>query len=104
MEERNDLNHHAAVRPSKATATGGVYDLRDDRPGGHNEYARGPARARNTHETKNMDTPVPPRPAKTPAAGNMIIPSERKEASALANVIAEYVRTGDAVKDIEQRA
>lgn len=57
-----------------------------------------------THETKNIDTPVPPRPAKAPAAGNMIIPSERKEASALANVIAKYVRTRDAVKDIEQRA
>ena len=30
---------------------------------------------RSTHETKNMDTPMAPSPANTPAAGNMIIPS-----------------------------
>ena len=28
-----------------------------------------------THETKNIDTPTPPRPVNTPAAGNVIIPS-----------------------------
>lgn len=30
---------------------------------------------RETYDTKNMDTPIPPRPAKTPAAGKIIMPS-----------------------------
>jgi hypothetical protein len=31
--------------------------------------------AENTHETKNNDTPIPPKSENTPAAGKMIIPS-----------------------------
>ncbi len=68
------LDHHAAVRARKATCTGGVDELADDCPSPL-VWLAALVRLVKTHETKNIDTPVPPRSLNTPAAGKMIMPS-----------------------------
>lgn len=53
-------------------------------------------------DTKNKETPIGPRFAKTPAEGKMIIPSARLGSERLKSRKVYKPLTADAVKNVEQ--
>jgi hypothetical protein len=72
----HNLDHHASIRTCEAASTKRKCKLRDDCSGRTNDERVGLWQFQgDTHETKNIDTPTPPRPVNTPAAGKVIIPS-----------------------------
>lgn len=75
----DDLDHHAPVGTCKSAPTKGVYQLSYNRTTPPTAFSmKEGGVVRGTYETKNIDTPIPPKPSKTPEAGNMIIPSDQK--------------------------
>jgi len=82
----HNLNHHTAISTRKTASSETVNKLRHHRAVFRSVRIQGYVRMElrsevivfpngRTHETKNIDTPIPPNPAKTPVAGKIIIPS-----------------------------
>ena len=75
----HDLDHHAPVSACEPTTAKCVHQLSYDCTTPPRAISMKEMRiVRGTYETKNIDTPILPKPSKTPEAGNIIIPSEQK--------------------------
>ena len=97
----NDLYHHTTVCAGETARPSRVDELRNYcpecimcqwYPGGQK---KGP------YETKNIETPTPPRSAKTPEAGKMIIPSSSAKSVGRSRA-HDLGRTRDAIQYVEQ--